>query len=155
MIVFDLKCTASHVFEAWFGSSTTYEEQRDAGLILCPICGDKDVTKAVMAPNLAAKSNQRAERMPAPGVSAPNQTRSPAAVKAAIAKLAAAQATLLEKSQWVGSAFTDKARAMHVGDAPAASIHGQATAEQAKELIEEGIPVAPLPLPVVPPEACN
>ena len=79
----------------------------------------------------------------------------PEAIKAAIAALAAAQARALEGSQWVGTGFADKARAMHLGEAPAAPIHGQTSAAEAKALIEEGVPVAPLPLPVVPPEACN
>lgn len=61
----------------------------------------------------------------------------------------------MEGSQWVGAGFADKARAMHLGEAPAAPIHGQTSAAEAKALIEEGVPVAPLPLPVVPPEACN
>jgi hypothetical protein len=68
---------------------------------------------------------------------------------------AAAQARALVGSQLVGTAFADKARAMHLGEAPHAPIHGQASAEEAKALVEEGVPVAPLPLPVVPPEACN
>lgn len=155
MIVFDLKCGRSHVFEAWFGSSSAYEEQRAAGLVTCPICGDKDVLKAVMAPNIAAKGNRRTEIVPASRAVAPSETVSPKAMKAAIAALAAAQAKVLEKSEWVGTAFADKALAMHLGDAPTAPIHGQATIEQAKALIEEGVPVAPLPLPVIPPEACN
>jgi len=152
MIVFDLKCGAGHVFEAWFGSSTAYAEQRAAGLVACPMCGNDDVEKAVMAPNVAAKGNQmRAAPAPAPsGDAVP-----PEAIKAAIAALAAAQAEALKGSQWVGTAFADKARAMHLGETPRAPIHGQASSEEAKALIEEGVPVAPLPLPVVPPEACN
>jgi hypothetical protein len=148
MIVFDLKCGTGHVFEAWFGSSTAYEEQRVAGMIACPMCGDGEVAKAVMAPNVAAKGN----RGPQPaGAEAP----SPEALKAAITALAEAQAKALDGSQWVGMAFADRARAMHVGEEAHAPIHGQATARQARELLEDGVPVAPLPLPVVPPEACN
>ena len=142
MIVFDLKCADGHVFESWFGSSASYEEQRTAGLVACPMCGSAEVAKAVMAPNVGAKGNQ---------ASAPP----PAAMKAAMAALASAQAKMLENSQWVGTAFADKARSMHLGDEPVAQIHGQTTPEQAKALVEEGVPIAPLPLPVVPPEACN
>lgn len=142
MIVFDLKCGHGHVFEAWFGSSDAYESQRAGGLIQCPMCGDGDVAKAVMAPNVAAKGNQ-----------APQVT--PEALKAAMAAIAEIQSKVLEKSEWVGTAFADKARAMHLGDAPQAQIHGQATADEARELVEEGVPVAPLLVPVVPPEACN
>jgi len=142
MIVFDLKCGTGHVFEAWFGSSDAYEAQRAGGMIQCPMCGDGDVAKAVMAPNVAAKGNQ-----------APQVT--PEALKAAMAAVAEIQSKMLEKSEWVGPAFADKARAMHLGETPQAQIHGQATADEARELIEEGVPVAPLLVPIVPPEACN
>jgi hypothetical protein len=145
VIVFDLKCGTGHVFEAWFGSSAAYEDQRAGGLVACPICGDSDVAKAVMAPNVAAKGNAR------PAGDAPP----PEALKAAVAMLAAAQARALEGSTWVGTGFADKARAMHLGETPHAQIHGQATPEQAQALVDEGVPVAPLPLPVVPPEQRN
>jgi hypothetical protein len=143
VIVFDLRCGTGHFFEAWFGSSAAYEEQNRRGLVVCPMCRSGDVEKAVMAPNVGAKGNRAADAAP------------PHAMKAAMAALAAAQARMLEESEWVGTAFAGKARAMHLGDEPVAQIHGQATPEQAKELIEEGVPVAPLPMPVVPPEACN
>lgn len=146
MIVFDLKCSGAHVFEVWFKSSAAYEEQRAQGLIACPYCGDVEVTKAVMAPAVAAKGNRLAETPPA---------ALPAAFKAALAAIAEIQAKQLETSQWVGKAFAEKARAMHAGDAPEAQIHGQATLEEAKALLEEGVPVAPLLVPVVPPEARN
>lgn len=144
MIVFDLKCGGGHVFEAWFGSSGDYADQRERGLIACPMCGDSGIEKAVMAPNVAAKGNQRA--VPAGGKPDP---------KALMAALAQMQAKMLEGSSYVGVAFVDKARAMHLGDEPHAPIHGQASVEDAKALIEEGVAVAPLPLPVVPPEQCN
>ena len=143
MIVFDLRCGGGHVFEAWFGSSGDYETQRGKALIACPMCGDSDIGKAVMAPNVAAKGNRRTD-----GANKPD----PKQVMAAIAQ---AQAKMLEGSQWVGVAFADKARAMHLGDEAHAPIHGQASVEEAKALIEEGVPVAPLPLPVVPPEQRN
>jgi hypothetical protein len=143
VIAFDLRCAATHVFEAWFGSSAAYEEQRAGGLIACPLCGDTDVAKAVMAPNIAAKGNQ------APAV--PDA----AAMKAAFAAIQQAQAEALKSSEWVGVQFADKARAMHSGKTPSAPIHGQATREEARALVEEGVPVAPLLVPVVPPEARN
>ncbi len=152
MIVFDLKCSGGHVFEAWFGSSAAWEEQREAGLVACPICGNVEVAKAVMAPNVGAKGNSRAA---APTAAPSGEAPPPEVVKAAMEMIASAQAKMLEKSQWVGTAFTDKARAMHLGDEPVAQIHGQATPEQAQELAEEGVPVAPLLVPVVPPERCN
>ena len=140
MIVFDLKCANAHVFEAWFGSSADYDDQRARGLVACPLCGDGAVDKAVMAPNIAAKGATPV---------------APEAMKAAMAELAALQTKALEHSQWVGGAFANRARAMHDGVEPHAPIHGQATAEEARALIEDGVTVAPLPFSVVPPEACN
>lgn len=140
MIVFDLKCGGDHVFEAWFGSSEAFETQRARQMVACPICGDSAIDKAVMAPAVTAKGNQRAQVDPR---------------KAAIAVLAAAQAKALEGSQWVGTAFADRARAMHQGDEAAAPIHGQTSVHEARALIDEGVPVAPLPLPVVPPKTAN
>ncbi len=144
MIVFDLKCTHAHVFEAWFGSSADYEDQRARGLLSCPICGDADIAKAVMAPNVGAKGN----RAPATPAAAPDP-------KALMAALAQVQAKMLEGSQWVGMSFADKARAMHAGEESVAPIHGQASLAEAKALIEDGVPVAPLPLPVIPPDQRN
>ena len=146
MIVFDLKCGGGHVFEAWFGSSADYESQRGKALIACPMCGDSAIDKAVMAPNVAAKGNRRSDAASSPGKPDPKQV---------MAALAQAQAKMLEGSQWVGVAFADKARAMHLGEEAHAPIHGQASVAEAKALIEEGVPVAPLPLPVVPPEQRN
>ena len=147
MIVFDLRCASGHVFEAWFGSSDAFEDQRGRGLLSCPICGAGDIAKAVMAPNIATKGNSQ--------VPVSSETPSPAVMKAAMQALAQAQRKALEKSEWVGSAFADRARAMHVGDADPAPIHGQATVGQAKELADEGVAIAPLPFPIVPPDAIN
>lgn len=159
MIVFDLQCSAqSHVFEAWFGSSADYEMQRTRQLIVCPICGDSAVTKAVMAPNVAAKGNSRItkraqniETSPANLVAA----STPDAAKAMLNALAKAQAAILENATWVGRAFAQEARAIDAGESDASVIYGEATAAEAKALLEEGIGVLPLPLPVTPPEQLN
>ena len=143
MIVFDLRCGSGHVFEAWFGSSDAFGEQRDAGLVACPLCGATEVDKALMAPSIPTKGNRRPD--------APT----PQAVKAVLSKLANDQAKALANSAWVGGNFANRARAMHHGDEPDAAIHGQATVAEAKALVEEGVPIAPLPLPVVPPETAN
>ena len=148
MIMFDLRCAHAHVFEAWFASSAAFEEQRAAGLVACPVCGDRVVEKAVMAPNVAAKGNRAVARAPSPATPA-------AAMKAALAAIAQAQAEALDGSEWVGARFAERARAMHDGLEPVNAIHGQATREQARELIEDGVPVTPLIVPVVPPEARN
>jgi hypothetical protein len=154
MIVFDLRCAGGHVFEAWFGSSGAYEEQRASAMIACPICGLADVTKAVMAPNVAAKGNRAAAPSPGP-VPKPAETPPPEAIKAALVALAEAQAKMLKGSQFVGLAFADRARAMHHGEEDHAPIHGHATADEAIELIEDGVGIAPLVFPVVPPGARN
>jgi hypothetical protein len=73
----------------------------------------------------------------------------------ALARVAEVQAEMLKDSRWVGDKFTETARAMHSGDAEPEQVHGNATLAQAKSLAEEGVPVAPLPLPVVPPNQVN
>lgn len=143
MIVFDLRCTHGHVFEAWFASSAAFAGQREAGQVGCPVCGVTAVEKAMMAPSIPSKGNRRPD------------PPTPAAMKAALASLAQSQAKALEKSQWVGGTFATRARAMHDGIEPDAPIHGQATVAEAKALVDDGVPIAPLPLPVVPPEASN
>jgi len=177
MIVFDLRCSHGHVFEAWFRSSSDYENQRARSLIGCPLCNDSVIDKAVMAPNVGAKSNRRASTSPSPkqqtGQKLTEEAAAPAAstnlpappmregspsveeAKRVLAHVAALQARMLEKSQWVGKAFVDRARAMHQGDEPTQLIHGQATPQEARELAEEGVAVAPLLVPIVPPEARN
>lgn len=139
MIVFDLRCASDHVFEAWFGSSAGYEDQRARGLVSCPVCGSTEVDKALMAPRLGARTGER----------------SPAEIKAMIGALASAQAKALESSRWVGTKFASEARAMHEGERAREPIHGQASVAEAKALVEEGVPIAPLPLPVVPPDQTN
>lgn len=140
MIVFDLRCGRGDVFEAWFASTAAFDDQRERGLVACPVCGDVAVEKAVMAPRVAAKGNR--------GVA-------PAAAKAMLKALASAQADALRDSRWVGDRFASEARAMHLGEQSRETIHGVATASEAQSLSEEGIAVTPLPLPVVPPEAAN
>jgi hypothetical protein len=128
MIVFDLQCRdGGETFEAWFRSGVEFEEQREAGLVQCPVCQSVNIAKAPMAPRVRRK-----------GADNP------------LARLAAMQAELLKNSRWVGDQFADTARAMHSGEIEPAQVHGSATLQQAKSLVDEGIAVAPLPLPVTP-----
>lgn len=152
MIVFDLKCDSAHVFEAWFASSEAYEEQKARNLLCCPICGSATVDKAVMAPNVAKKGNQRSEQ---PLTMASDPPSAPPEIKAVLEKVAAVQAELLKKSEWVGKDFAKKARAMDAGEIDPALIHGQASPDEAQALLEDGISVMPLLIPVVPPEKQN
>ena len=149
MIIFDLKCGPQHhVFEAWFGSTEDYESQQDRGLVTCPICHSSDIEKAPMAPRVGAKGNQVAD--PQPYASA-----QPEAMKTMLAALASAQRELLRKSDFVGDQFVDEARAIHLGEAEARSIHGRASPSDAETLAEEGIQVSPLLFPIVDPAAEN
>lgn len=133
MIVFDLQCRdGGETFEAWFRSSADYEEQLGAGLVQCPYCQSVNVGKAPMAP-----------RVPRKGSDNP------------LARLAAVQAEMLKDSRWVGDKFEATARAIHSGEMEPQQVHGSATLDQAKSLVEDGVPVAPLPLPVTPPNQVN
>jgi hypothetical protein len=140
MIAFDLRCGAGHVFEAWFASGAAYDRQAADGLLACAFCDRTDIAKAVMAPNVAVKGNRSTAK---------------AEAGAMLRALAAVQAEALKTSSWVGDDFATKARAMHAGDEPDAPIHGRATKAEAKALVDEGVPVAPLPFPVVQPEKVN
>jgi hypothetical protein len=149
MIVFDLRCGQGHVFEGWFGSSDDYAGQQARGLVTCPLCGSAQVGKAVMAPAVGAKSNQRADPAPRQEViAAPDSSEA----RALMERLAQVQADLLKRSDWVGDAFAEQARAMHYGEAESRPVHGTVNAAEARALVEEGVPVAPLPLPFTPPE---
>jgi hypothetical protein len=169
MIVFDLECRdGGHKFEGWFGSSDDFARQQERGLISCPHCGSEQVGKALMAPRITRKGNQlpeavspKAEPSPAPaqtgqgGAMPLASAPLPPQAVALMHKLAKMQAEALKSSKFVGANFADDARAMHYGEREAETIHGQATPEQAKDLLEEGIELAILPFPVVPPEQAN
>jgi hypothetical protein len=160
MIAYDLLCrSGDHRFEGWFASSAEFDRQKQAGLLACPVCGSCEVAKAVMAPNVARKGNQAVPPPPAgrndDAVTVANMPEMPDEMVEAIGKIAEMQAKMLEKSDWVGDRFADEARAIHYGDAPDRIIHGNATVDDARDLHDEGISVAPLPLPFVPPEAKN
>ena len=170
MIVFDLQCRPlGHRFEGWFGSSVDYEDQQARKLVSCPMCGSGDVTKAVMAPNLGRKGNQlalpvaKAEALAQPHASPPAASPAPSMANmplppeavAMFKAVAAMQAEALKSSTWVGEKFADDARAMHYGEKDVAPIHGRTSLKEAQELIDEGIPVAPVLVPVIPPEEAN
>lgn len=138
MIIFDLKCSPQgHVFEAWFASSVAFAEQQARGLVACPLCGSAEVAKAPMAPAVGPRSGASSSPF--------------GDARAALAAAAAVQKRLLEGSESVGDRFADEARAIHLGEAEARLIHGEATRAEAESLIDDGVPIAPLPFPVVPP----
>ena len=160
MIVFDLCCDEGHRFEGWFRSTDDFASQRSGGLLTCPHCGSEDIAKAPSAPAVGRKGNQMPATTPSPrnngtkGRDVSNVPMTPE-VRQALEKLAQAQARALEKSTWVGDSFAEQSRAMHYGEQEAETIHGQATPEEAKGLLEEGVQVAPLPFPIAPPDEVN
>jgi hypothetical protein len=162
MIVFDLVCgSGAHRFEGWFASSSDFTEQQARGLVACPQCGAADVMKAPMAPNVGRKANQVALSHPAATVAAPSANVPvasgplPPRAVAMMQAMAAMQTEALKTSRWVGDGFAEVSREIHYGERNAETIHGQATAKQALELIDEGIELMPLPFPVAPPGEAN
>jgi len=160
MIVFDLHCDAGHRFEGWFGSSKDFDDQREQGFVSCPECGSSEVGKAPMAPAVPAKGSSLVrERTGAESSAEDTQPVSnremPPEVHNALKALAEAQSKALAKSTWVGDQFAEQSRAMHYGERDEAPIHGRTSLEEAQSLVEEGVPVAPLPFPVAPPEDLN
>ncbi|MEL6878015.1 MAG: DUF1178 family protein [Pseudomonadota bacterium] len=163
MIVYDLHCEHGHRFEGWFSSSSDYADQHEAGFVSCPECGSAEVSKAPMAPAVPAKSNtvtsaetETSQTVPmAPDGGQLSNTPMTAEMKQAITNLAEAQSKALKDSTWVGSKFAEQSREMHYGERDEAPIHGQASLEEAKSLVDEGVPIAPLPFPVAPPDKLN
>jgi hypothetical protein len=156
VIVFDLECRpGAHRFEGWFGSSDDFADQQARGLVACPHCGSSDVIKAVMAPAVGRKGNQAAKRSAAAPQDLAQPAPLPPEAKQALEALATLQAEALKGSRWVGKGFAEQSRAMHYGERDVETIHGQATVEEARELVDEGIAVTPLLFPVVPPDQAN
>jgi len=148
MIRYSLKCTEDHVFDSWFKSAEAFDTLAAAGLVTCPNCGDDNVQKAIMAPRISASRTSEPDLAnDAAGDHAPKGT-----MHALTAPSSAAEAALIElkkkiqdNSEYVGSDFATEARKIHDGDAPERSIYGEASGEDAKKLVEDGVPVAPLP----------
>lgn len=153
MIVFDLACADGHRFEGWFHSSADYDVQTARGLVECPQCGSSTVDKAPMAPAIPVKGNRQAE--PDRGSRSVAGGDIPLEVRQAMRALAEAQARALRSSTWVGESFAEESRAMHYGEREVAAIHGKATVQEAKALLEEGIEVAPLLVPISDPDELN
>ncbi|RGP37205.1 DUF1178 family protein [Pseudotabrizicola alkalilacus] len=139
MIRYNLKCAQAHDFDSWFQSSEAYETLRAAGHVTCPVCGSGQVEKLLMAPAVrpARSAATPPVQPPAPSLSQPQNDREQA--------LAALRAQVEANSEYVGMNFVTEARAMHDGTAPERAIYGEAKPEEAKKLIEDGVPVAPLP----------
>ncbi|WP_119965992.1 DUF1178 family protein [Simplicispira lacusdiani] len=147
MKVLDLRCQYDHAFEGWFAREQDYQDQLQRGLLQCPVCGSSAVRKMLSAPriNLGARDAQEA----APAATVPDV---PDAQQPPVPDIAHLQATLrqlarkaLAQAEDVGQRFADEARRMHRGETPERSIKGQASAAEAEQLLDEGIPVLALP----------
>ena len=147
MIAYTLACEAGHDFESWFASSNAYEAQVKRGLVSCPICGSAKVGKALMTPSLGR--GDRNKPVPVREPSAPSPTRPVAMFSEKERQLRdmirALRKHVAENSDYVGRRFPEEARQMHNGEIEHRSIWGEASAEEAKELVEEGVQVQPLP----------
>ncbi len=158
MIVYDLACDNAHRFEVWFRSSSDYTDQCERGLVQCPHCGSKDVAKAPMAPAVGAKGNRQQVAKSDTQTNTPEPVEGgklPEKIKAAMTALAKAQAESIKDSTWVGEDFAKQSREMHYGERDEALIHGRATKKEVEGLVDEGIGIAPLLVPVVPPDEAN
>ena len=130
MICYQLVCKKSHGFEGWFRDSAAYDAQAKKGLLSCPTCNSKNVQKAPMAPAVSKKSDL---------------AESAARAKSMREWVSKVRKHVEENSEYVGERFPDEARAIHNGDAEERQIYGEATLDDARELIEEGISVASIP----------
>lgn len=141
MIKFTLKCEKGHKFESWFQSSEAFDKLKLVGMVTCTMCGSSSVNKGIMAPVVRTKrSNLPARPCPATpdgALSAPANDQE--------AALAALKKQVEDNSEYVGTNFASQARDMHDGLAPERAIYGEANAEEARKLIEDGVRVTPLP----------
>ena len=136
MIRFSLKCAKDHSFESWFPSGNAFEALKAAGHVACPVCGSGEVEKALMTPSVAVARGE-------PGVPARPSLGAPATELETA--LAALRRQVEENSDYVGMDFVTEARRIHAGEAPERAIYGEARVDEAKKLLEDGVPVAPLP----------
>jgi len=150
MKVFDLHCHQGHVFEGWFGSEADFRSQIERGLVQCPMCGSQELRKGLSAPrlNLGAQPPATVSAPASPAVpatvAATDDRRKQQALQAAWLQ---ASRQIMQKTEDVGTRFADEALRMHKGEEPERPIRGQATPQQALQLLEEGVPVMPLALP--------
>jgi len=150
MIVYELRCTADHSFEAWFRNSEAYDQQHAAHQIACPICGDFGVSKAPMAPRIGKSSSRDTQREQMP-MQAPGADQMPGArmnaeqMRMVMTKIAEMNQHIASTCDYVGNAFPEEARKIHYGETEHREIYGEASPAEAAELREEGIAVASVP----------
>jgi hypothetical protein len=150
MIRYNLRCEKGHAFESWFQSSTAYESQEKRKLVSCPSCGSVKVERAIMAPRIVSKKGREAAPQQAP---APEATASSEATPLLMAqelelrtKIKELRDHIVKNADNVGERFPNEARKMHYGDIEHRPIYGEASPEEARALIDEGVEVSPLPV---------
>jgi hypothetical protein len=151
MIRYNLSCERGHRFESWFQSSSAYESQEKRKLVNCPVCGSAKVERAIMAPQIVSKKG-RESAPPAPAPAATEVT-TPASTPLMMAqerelraKLKELRDHIVKNADNVGERFPNEARKMHYGDIEHRPIYGEASPEEARSLIEEGVEVTPMPV---------
>ena len=150
MIRYTLACDDGHAFESWFPSSADYDDQAASGLVACPICDSTKVAKALMAPALGrglrvaepAAVPVPASSKPGPDVPVPMMTEPEQRLRA---MFRAMREHVVRTADHVGPRFAKEARAMHEGEIPHRSIYGEASPDEARALLEDGVDVCPLP----------
>ena len=157
MIRYALRCERDHTFESWFQDSSAYDQQVKRKLVSCPVCNSVKVEKAIMAPRIVSKKGrERAEPVaaPAPVLAAPETPATAAGPTPLVmaqerelrAKLKELRDHIVKNADNVGEKFPNEARKMHYGEIEHRPIYGEASPEEAKSLIEEGVEVSPLPV---------
>jgi hypothetical protein len=152
MIRYSLRCERDHAFESWFQDSSAYDAHVKRKLVSCPVCASVKVEKAIMAPRVVGKKGR--ERAAEPAQAAPAPAEAPAASTPLMmaqerelrAKLKQLRDHIVRNADNVGERFPNEARKMHYGDIEHRPIYGEASAEEARTLIDEGIEVSPLPV---------
>lgn len=150
MIRYNLRCEKGHAFESWFQSSAAYEAQEKRKLVSCPSCGSVKVERAIMAPQIVSRKG-REQAAPAPAVSAEatGSESTPLLMAQELelrAKLKELRDHIVKNADNVGERFPNEARKMHYGDIEHRPIYGEASADEARALIDEGVEVSPLPV---------
>lgn len=151
MIRYRLTCPNGHSFDSWFASSTAFDSLQAAGQVTCVQCGATDVRKSLMAPQV--QTEPHAPLAPTPPAAAAPVSAPASAPQPAENPIERLRAEVEANSEDVGTRFADEARAIHLGDAPERQIHGEARPEEARALVEDGVPI--LPLPFVPKSKVN
>ena len=156
MIRYSLICEQKHDFEIWFKNSSDYDKQAKRGLVTCPACGSAEVEKGLMAPALGRGTKKDvhvpiAETAPTIETPVPTENKTPVAMispqeQEFRAKLKELRDQLTKNADNVGAKFPEEARKMHYGESEHRSIYGEATPQEAQELLEEGVELHPLPV---------